>query len=70
MIILQIVTLIYIKVNQQEIRVVNVVNAIVFIVPALAYIIKFILAMEVPFENSIPLILGIMMFVESLYALH
>lgn len=68
MITLQIITLIMLKSNGGELRIMNLVTAGVFIITALAYIIATIINFDLP--SYVPIILGVMMFVEAMYALH
>jgi|GEM_PF-6564531 len=68
MITLQILNLIFAKVHNGKIRFITILTAVVFIAPAIAYFVSALLGNFL--EGSLPLILGVMMFVEGLYALH
>jgi len=67
MIILQVITLLFLKLHGGELRPINLVIAGVLILPAGAYIASYFLAFNIP---NLPIILGIVMFVEALYAFH
>lgn len=67
MIALQIITLIMLKVRKEELKIMDIMTAVVFIAVAIGAVASGILGI---FPKEIPLILGVMMFVEGLYALH
>lgn len=68
MIALQLLNLILLKINKGLLRFINIITTLVFILPAVAYILSTIMGFYL-FE-SVPLIIGIIMFIEALYALH
>jgi len=67
MIVLQIMTLLFLKLHGGELRPINLIIAAVLIFPAGAYLVSYFLAFNISY---LPIILGIVMFVEALYAFH
>lgn len=68
MIILQLITLFLLKMTYSKLGMMNFTTATIFILTALAAIFRTYLGSTI--SNIMPLILGVMMFVEALYALH
>jgi len=68
MIVIQILTLISLNIHHKNIRIVNYVTAVVLLIPVAIYLLSTFIT--VSFQESLPLIIGVMMFVESLYAFH
>jgi hypothetical protein len=68
MIILQLITLFLLKMTYSKLGMMNFMTATIFILTALAAIFRTYLGSTI--SNIMPLILGVMMFVEALYALH
>ncbi len=68
MIALQIFSLVMALTHQGGMGVMNIITFIVFMIPAVAYLASFFFGITL--FTSLPMILGILMFVESLYALH
>lgn len=68
MIALQLLTLFFVKKHHSSLRGMNIVTFIVLILPALAYIFSGVFNNFL--KEQLPLILGVMMFVEAIYALH
>ena len=67
MLALQIVTIIMLKIHAGEIGFTHLLTTILFILPAIAYFLTGIIGPI--FGNSLPIIFGVLMFVESWYAL-
>ena len=68
MIILQIFNIIMLKITGGEIDVIHFITAIIFIAPAAAYLVSvFFIPLLV---ESLPIILGVMMIAEGIYAMH
>jgi len=65
---LQLINVILLRTQNGTLTAMNVVTAVVLIIPATFYIFSSILG-YFSIEN-IPLIIGVMMFVEAIYALH
>ncbi len=71
MILLQISSLIHIKANQQEIKAINLITFVIFILPAALYLLHYFALFALSFlQESLPLILAILMLAEAVYALH
>lgn len=68
MIALQVSNLIFLKISNGTLTVMNVVTGIVFILPAAAYLFSYFFGYNL--YESLPLIVGVMMFIEALYTLH
>jgi hypothetical protein len=68
MVVLQILTLIFMKMHHGSPKIMNYFTAAIFIMVAASALIASFL--ELPFADKVPLILGVIMFVEALYALH
>ena len=68
MIVLQLLSIIFASTNQEGLTLVNYLTLIIFSLPAIAYVLTLFFAL--PFENHIPIILGVMMLAEAIYALH
>lgn len=68
MIVLQLLNLVFLMMNNAALRPMNIVLLIVFIIPSSLYFLEFFLSIS--FLDVLPLVMAIMMFVESLYALH
>jgi len=68
MIALQVISLIMLKVHSGEIGLMKIIMFIVFMLPVIAYALSSIIGSY--FDNYIPLIFGVMMFVEAMYAFH
>jgi hypothetical protein len=65
---LQVINVILIRTQNGTITIMNVITSIVLIVPAAGYIVSSIFGI---FSIvNLPLIIGVMMFVEAIYALH
>ena len=67
---LQILNIVSSKTHNGRISIMSVVMIIVFIMPVLAYFFSDILSLSSGFKGSLPLIIGVMMLLESLYMLH
>lgn len=67
MLTLQIVTILMLKIHSGEIGITHILTAVVFMLPAIAYFLTGIIGPI--FGNSLPIIFGVLMFVESWYAL-
>jgi hypothetical protein len=68
MIVLQALTMIFMRLHQGNPTIMNYFTAGIFVAVALASILVNFL--ELSFADKVPLILGVIMFVEALYALH
>lgn len=68
MIALQLLSIILQVVHRSPIRLINILIFIIFIIPAVAYLLSDYLGQFI--ENILPLVLGVMMLIEALYALH
>ena len=68
MIVLHIVNLIMAQVNQNKISLMHIITAIVFVIPAIGYIVNYFFSFLL--FNEIPLILSVLMLAEGLYAMH
>ncbi len=68
MVLLQVFVLINMKMHDQDIRMINIITVIVFMLPGALYIIN--LYYPIIENNIIPILLGVMMFGEALYAMH
>jgi len=67
MLALQIVTIIMLKIHSGEVGFTHILTAILFILPAVAYFLTGIIGPI--FGNSLPIIFGVLMFIESWYAI-
>jgi len=68
MIVLQVLTLIFLKAHKGNPTIMNYFTAAVFILVAVVALLSGLLNLS--FADKMPLILGVIMFVEALYALH
>ncbi len=68
MIALQAVNLALLMIKNKTLTAMNIITGSVFIIPAAAYI--FFSVIGKSYIDHIPLVIGVMMLVESLYALH
>jgi len=69
MITLQLLNIIFAKAHNGKLTVMNIITFVVFMAPPLAYFGAVLFGGDF-LEGNIPLILGVMMLVEGLYALH
>lgn len=69
MIILQLITIFMVHTNQKNLSFMNILTAFIFISVAIYAILSVILKFGA-LQKEIPLILGLIMFIEGLYALH
>lgn len=65
---LQLLTLIFVKAHHGHLSFMNIATCVIFMLPAAIYLLSSLFGNFL--QTSIPLILGVMMFVEALYALH
>jgi hypothetical protein len=68
MIVLQILTLVFLRLHTGKLNPMQIITAIVFIGLSAAALYSYFFTMA--FKEQIPLILGAVMFVETIYALH
>ena len=68
MIVLQTITLMTLNMHHEYIRGVNYMTFFCLILPSALYLGSMMISIS--FKESLPLIIGVMMFVESLYAFH
>jgi hypothetical protein len=68
MIVLQLLTLLFLKIDHGNLGPMQLITAVVFSLVALLAI--FSSSIQLSFSSQIPLILGVIMFVETIYALH
>ena len=68
MIILQLISLFTLNEMHEHVRTINVITFFFLILPSVLYIVSSFISIS--FSSSLPLIIGVMMFVESLYAFH
>ena len=68
MILLQLLSLLFVGQNQEGIKAINIITSVIFIIPAVAYIASLFLV--IPFSEHLPMIIGVMMLAEAVYALH
>jgi hypothetical protein len=68
MILLQLLTLLFLRINVGTLKPMQILTASIFMaISAMALCSPYI---DVPFKEQIPLILGVVMFVETIYSLH
>ena len=68
MIALQLINMASLKIKNKKLTAMNIITGGIFIITALAYILgNYLGYLQI---SSLPVILGVMMFVEALYALH
>jgi len=70
MIVLQIITLVMVKVYHGEMSIMNFVTFGVFVIPAATYLLSSLISLSTTMQQVIPLVIGVMMLIESVYALH
>jgi hypothetical protein len=68
MIALQLVTLFFLNSMHQNLRTINMVSFVLLILPSLFYLLS--MFVSISFKNSLPLMIGVMGFVEALYSFH
>jgi len=68
MIALQVLNLVFAKTHNGHLSIMNIITAAVFIAPAAAYFLAALFGLFL--EANIPIIVGVMMLAEGLYALH
>jgi len=64
----QIINLILLKVHNGTITSMQIITHIIIIIPAIAYLATYFVT--IPYVEQLPLVLGIVLILESLYALH
>ena len=60
---MQIVNLTFAQMHNKRISAMQIVTAVIFLIPAVLYFLKL-------FSEAMPIVIGVMLIIESLYALH
>ena len=68
MISLEVLSFIMLKLTGGELRLINILTYIIFIIPAIAFLVSYLIGLNL--HSAVPLILGVMMLAESIYGLH